>query len=204
MYTEVRQYLGNRADYTIDQAKLDVNRQYQRLMLSYQFHETEFVDSSISTVATVPTVTEPAGARVITGMRDTTNDCEVVPKDHHWLVEQDTVSTGPPEFFVRYEDGSVTLWPIPDAIYALKIWYKKAPDYMVADTDVPIYPADWHEIIVLLAASRAFFRYSLDAKAQNIKNEALSDIASIQEELTMDSRSRIGQVRVERTRGATS
>lgn len=47
------------------------------------------------------------------------------------------------------------LWPIPDAIYTMRIYYAQLPPDIVNDIDVPTSPLDFHDMIVFYACALA-------------------------------------------------
>lgn len=204
MYGEVNTYYGSHALLTATssaKSKEFVNRMYRQLARSYRFYELDSTDTSKATVAGTATVAIPTGAREIVSVRDTDNRVKLVKRDIEWYENQDQSSDvqGVPEYWIRY-GSNILFWPTPDGAYDLQIRYMALPALLSADGDTPVYPADWHEVIVLLAASRAGYWLGLDTKAMNFKSEALGLIASLTEDIASDKMHSTGQMAVQRTR----
>lgn len=49
-------------------------------------------------------------------------------------------------------DGQIVLWPTPDATYTIRGLYRKSPQALSADADVPELPAAFHNLIWIRAA----------------------------------------------------
>lgn len=205
LYAETRGMLGTRADFTVAQAKAYVNRAYKRLCNAFQYYEIDSTDTSKSTVANTATVAIPTGAREIISIKITGDtEYEIIPKTIDWYERQDTTTanTGVPVYYVRY-GSNILFWPTPDDAYALRVRYRGLPADMSSDNDTPVIPAEWHDTIVMLAASYAAFALGMAQRGQELKNEALGMLSAIQEDNTRDSRHRIGQVTLMRTRRST-
>ncbi len=64
--------------------------------------------------------------------------------------------TGTPEYYAFGKDNTIVLWPISDHIQTIRLLYYKNPAALSADTDVSPLPADYHDLLVSYACSRAF------------------------------------------------
>lgn len=202
MRTEVQSYLSNRGDLSDSDTDEMLNRMYRQLAMSFRFYELDQTDTSITTSDGTASYNVPTGARVIISIK-ITGDTEYIldPETIEWYEDQDTTSDnkGVPEKFVRY-GSNLLLWPTPDDSYSLRVRYRKLPAELSQDSDEPVYPEDWHEVIILLSTSRLAFRFGDEKKGQNLKNEALGLISALQEDPTQDQRQRVGQVAYQRTR----
>ena len=202
LYEDAQSYLADRADYLTADAKADVNRAYKKICNAFKFYEIDATDTSIATVDGTSSYTTPSGVREIITMK-ITGDTEylILPMEMGWYERQDTSddNKGVPEYFIRH--GSLLyLWPTPDDAYDIRIQYRTMPADMSADADEPVIPEEWHEAIAFSAASVACFRFGMAQRGQELKNEYLGVITGIQEDTTRDSRHRIGQMRLQRTR----
>jgi len=199
IYTEVLDYFP-KAALEPTKAKEFVNRAYRQMAMSFQFVELE-EETDADTVVDQATVTWPTGARDIITVYNETEKERLEPETIQFYDDQDTSTdnTGAPKYFILY-GGELFIFPTADAVYTLRIRHRGLPDEMDDDAESPVYPSDWHEVIVLNAASKAGFFLGYDSKGINLKNEALGLIASLQEDATMASRRRIGQISVQRTR----
>lgn len=51
--------------------------------------------------------------------------------------------------------GLLYLNPMPDGVYTVRVWYYKVGATLTANTDVPIIPARFHDLLTLFAVSQA-------------------------------------------------
>lgn len=51
--------------------------------------------------------------------------------------------------------GSLYLNPMPDGVYTIRVWYYKVGATLVANTDTPIIPSRFHDLLTLFAVSQA-------------------------------------------------
>jgi len=65
-----------------------------------------------------------------------------------YLIGSQRLTSGRPIVVGRKPDRSLMLWPTPEAVYTLNGEYYRAPDIMVGDGDTPLFPQQWHMIIV--------------------------------------------------------
>jgi hypothetical protein len=66
-------------------------------------------------------------------------------------------SNGTPQF---------RLWPNPDAVINLQVWYLQTPTDLSANSDVSIIPAKWHTSVLLQGAMAQAFSYLDDTREQ--------------------------------------
>jgi hypothetical protein len=59
------------------------------------------------------------------------------------------------------------LWPNPDSVINLTVWYQKLPIDMVADTDVSPIPAKWHTTTLIDGALVQAYRFLVDDRVDN-------------------------------------
>ena len=205
IYTQTRTYLADRADYTVALAKADVNRAYKKICNAFRFYEIDDTDTSIATVDGTSSYSVPSGIREIISMKVTGDtEYQILQQEMGWYERQDTTddNKGLPEYYIRH--GSLFyFWPTPDDAYDIRIQYRTMPDDMSADGDEPVIPEEWHEAIAASAASTACFKYGMAQRGQELKNEYLGLISGVQEDTTRDSRYRIGQMRLQKTRRST-
>lgn len=200
MRTEVQAILGGRSDATDDIVDDYINAAYKQLAMSFRFYELENTSTSTTTVSGTASYAVPTGCRQTISIVDTTNKNKLEPRDIAWYEQQDTSTdvTGAPEYYVRY-GSNYLLWPTPDGAYSLRIRYTALPDTITTGEE-PVYSVEWHRVLVFLAASSLCFRFGLDSKGMNLKNEALGMISALQEDQVQDARMRTSQVSFERTR----
>lgn len=66
-------------------------------------------------------------------------------------------STGRPYFYTVF-GSNLTLYPTPDAVYPLTLRYWRLPVDMVAESDTPEIPVQYHELLIAYAMRQAFLR----------------------------------------------
>lgn len=81
------------------------------------------------------------------------------------------LSSGTPRIYcMQGVDSSGTpqfrLWPNPDAVINLSVWYQTVATDMVADGDVSVIPAKWHTTVLLEGAKIQAFSYLDDTREQ--------------------------------------
>jgi hypothetical protein len=54
---------------------------------------------------------------------------------------------GKPQFFSVTTDDQLIISPVPDAVYTLRGKYRKSPQLLTVDADVPEMPVDFHTVI---------------------------------------------------------
>lgn len=65
-------------------------------------------------------------------------------------------STGKPNRIILMPDGGLKLLPTPDGIYNLSMPFYKKPQVLANDTDIPIIPEQFHDVIWM----RALLKYA--------------------------------------------
>lgn len=87
------------------------------------------------------------------------------------------LSSGTPRIFcMQGYDSAIPqtpqfrLWPNPDAVINLTVWYLQTPTDMSANTDISIIPAKWHTTILLEGAKAQAFSFLDDTREQDSKN----------------------------------
>lgn len=70
------------------------------------------------------------------------------------VAERDTDGKGEPLGYYVIENKLVVV-PIPDGIYTLRVWYTRAGVTLTNDSDTPIIPARYHDLLTLFAVSQA-------------------------------------------------
>lgn len=71
-----------------------------------------------------------------------------------WLANENLVGKTTPSYW-RIFNNTILLFPIPDAVYTLKIRYIKTPIELTTDLQVPEIPEEFSEVLVLAAFRRA-------------------------------------------------
>lgn len=199
MQTEVKLHLGNNAVATTTLSKDWINRVYNMLTSVFRHEDLEASDTSITTVDGTASYTKPTAIRVITSIKDTTNNLVLLPKDIDWYEKQDDSSDAKavPLNWVHY-GVNILFWPTPDGVYKTRIRYRKAPTALSADGDNTIFPSEWDDVIILLAASKGAFILGMSRIGMNLKSEGLSILSQIQEDASQEQLRRVGQIMPQR------
>lgn len=72
-------------------------------------------------------------------------------------IDRSPVATGQPQYFAV--DGATThLYPTPDGVYSLSLRYWRLPPALVNDTDTPIFPPDYHDMLISYALWKCYER----------------------------------------------
>lgn len=70
-------------------------------------------------------------------------------------IDRSSASQGSPYAYAM--DGpNIHLYPTPDGAYSLELRYWQMPAPLVADTDVPSLPADWHKLLWIYAVAECY------------------------------------------------
>lgn len=56
--------------------------------------------------------------------------------------------SGKPSVVSLDSAGKIVVWPSPDKAYTLRGWYRKTPQVLAANTDVPECPEEFHEVVL--------------------------------------------------------
>lgn len=196
MVTRVKFYCRNRPG--LDDLISDlINEELDKLAMPFEFKNLN-VEDTVSFLAEERSVSLTTDLAVIFYGFDLTNDVEISPQDVDWLNTQlYNSSSGYPKWFVHM-DGKLFLRPVPSMDVDLVIRGKRFPTPLTAPTDEPEIPRDWHQIVCKLAASELLFGLRESQAAMDLKNAALADISSRQEERTMELRHTQGRLIIER------
>lgn len=197
--TELRDHLG------VDSTELDdtaadllLNRSWWKVADNYKFKEKE-VTASFNTVAgTEAYATGTIDGSVVLESIQNLNIKDVNSLDYDPLTQMDetrfsamrtlnTSARGKPEYYI-HRGGDVLLFPIPDAVYSVKM------NYLAVLNDVSTaltIPQAWHEAILYGAIWRGFAKfgdYNRSALAKATQYELLNTQEPVAErELKVDN-----------------
>jgi hypothetical protein len=193
MVQRVQRYLPGRQEN--DLFKELLNEKLESLALPFYFRELEVVDKMIGVEG--GEFIRPPSFEVVDYVVDDIRERALDKKEIGWLLQKNPLDVGCPEVFIPF--GSyIYIYPVPPEPAIYTIYGRRKPSKLVADTDEPEIPTDWHPIVCKLAASEALFIFGEKDRAMDIKNEALGDISTRQEHRTMDRRGVMGQMSIAR------
>lgn len=151
--TRLRKLVGNPTATDVPDADLNevINEAYQELCDEYRFRATREL-ATFSTAANVNAYALPTNSLVLMGVKDCTNDVRLRKRNHDWVMSQtsDTDSPGKPTNYARYEDY-IKLFPTPDGVYSINIYYRIYIADLSADADIPVIPVPWHRGLIRFA-----------------------------------------------------
>lgn len=123
-------------------------------------------------------------------LRDTTGGVqyELIPKSKYDLNRLPSTATGAPVHFSfnpNLENGTLTVWPIPDSTAAttkaLTVVYQKEFDGFVNATDTPDFPTYWTDALIYELAVNVAPEYGVPLQdRQTLKQEAATYLAQAQ------------------------
>jgi hypothetical protein len=135
--------------------KVWLNSAQQTAVIQSEFRSQETTDS-FSTEANVASYALPSDfSRFIDFYNTETHESlsSLGVKDYDEL----STSTGRPYSYVAL-GSNLSLYPTPDGIYPLAMRYWKLPADMVADSDEPEIPAQYHDLLIAYAMNKAYLR----------------------------------------------
>lgn len=166
--TMLRRRVGNPTSGQATDSFLDqiINIAYRDVANRFRFHQSRLL-FSFSTVVGTQSYDLPSDCRVLLRVRNTTQNYEGKLEklgDRRVAEITDEETDGTPTQYARY-NNKLYLYPTPDQIYTLEIYYKQELTDLAADADIPVIPTSWHYGIVLLARFYYFDDQGETAKA---------------------------------------
>ena len=95
--------------------------------------------------------------RITDGSGDTASTVRLYPITRNERDEVSFQQTGIPYNYI-INKASFSLWPVPNSVETLRLWYAPRVADMTADGDIPDAPEDYHEYIAILATRDGFLR----------------------------------------------
>lgn len=83
---------------------------------------------------------------------------------------------GEPQFYTLSGQSSIRLSPVPDDAYTLTVDYYKSPTTLSGDSDVSALPADYHDVMISYALSRAYRSEDDSQMSQFFYSEFMRDL----------------------------
>lgn len=183
--TEVARRMGGRSDLGTADLSLHVNEAYIDLcsMVDFLFLTVEMSWSCVAQQAlyALPTAIREVVLLKTTGVEDVSDDGplrKVDMQEYARLSEDSADYDDVPEVYTISADNTLALWHRPDAAYSFSMEVKLRPSRLVADTDYPVLPDEWIEILRILATSKAASALNEFELSSQRYNEALGLIRS--------------------------
>lgn len=130
-----------------------INNGYLNIVRRVSYYVDE-ATSDYTTVSGTASTALPADFAKVRSVRDTNRDVEMTSIGLR-QIDQSLASTGAPEYYAL-DGANVHLWPTPDGAYPMEIRYWKIPATLVADSDVPTLPADYHNMLIYWANAECY------------------------------------------------
>lgn len=186
--TAVRDEVGNPPTSVLSDNEIDdrINDSYSEVATRYRHPEMR-ASAAANTVSGTATYSLPTRYWYAISLRDDTNDRVLMPRPTEWINAQDTDTTGPPQYWVR-EGSNHRLYPTPNAVYSINVFYVQRPVDLSADNDTTIFDGrDWDEIIKWGAIWRCFQRLGQQDQFIHTRNIWRTLVGSMPESYVLES-----------------
>jgi len=104
----------------------------------------------------------------------------VIVVEHELWDGYDDGATGRPHTVVLLPDGRVQLYPTPDAVYSVSLPYYRTPQILSENTDIPLIPESYHDLIWMRAVIKYGYYESAPEMLQRAQAEYPSRLASLE------------------------
>ena len=165
--TRVKRLFGDQANVQIDDTDIIrwVNDAQHELALQNQLFQTV---ASVSTVIAQATYTTPADGITLRAIEYNQSKLQALNYNEaeQYIVgtAQSTTGGTPQQFWIWA--NTINLYPVPDSIGTLKIFYTRQPATVTLVTDTPELPLQYHNAIVQYCLKQA---YELDENWQGVQ-----------------------------------
>ena len=150
MRDSLREKVGNPTIGDVTDTKLSehLNTAYRDIAVKYRFHGVRR-RCSFPTVIDIQKYVLPTDVGALFKVWDVTNKRPLVKIGHEQLPDNLSDTSGQPLQYLRSVDW-IELYPIPDAVYTIEMWYKTQVADLASPADEPAIPLPWHVGIVNL------------------------------------------------------
>jgi len=138
--------------------KLYANTIYGEILTQFPFAPWREAVETVAQPANNRIIDLPAGAWQVVSVFDGTNQYPLVPlegRDQAYQLYPDQAAVGAAQHY-RVFTNSVWLYPVPQDATSYVIEYLVGNDQMVADSDTPMFPDPYHDLIVSGAVMLAY------------------------------------------------
>lgn len=153
-----------------------LNMGQQELANSVEF-ESLVASDIISTVKDDKDYTLDTSIDQVRQVIDVTNETILSRVPYEEYLRHDRTDTGQPEIWAR-AGGLLYLWPVPDAVYSIEVWFQSVPTALAAAIDTTQFLGVWDQAVLLLAGKVGASLNNLPEKAQIFLQEARLYIGS--------------------------
>lgn len=148
-------FTGRIANYLNDGLSLIANS------VNYFTDEAAYDFQTVSSTAVYPW---PADFSLGRSLRDTVRNVEMQAVTLR-EIDRSANTQGTP-YAYALDGAALHLYPVPDGVYQMELRYWKNPAPLVAATDVPSLPADWHRLLWYWACAECYAGEDDDQNAQ--------------------------------------
>jgi len=192
MKTYVALQFGNNDAWStpVDYYGVWVNRAYIRLttqdtlfgLPGKLFFPKLEISATAVTVDGTATIAQPTRTLLIRDVYDRTNNrrlTNITPRTYiDYTDRADTSKEGQPTEWMR-QNNLIYLYPTPDAVYTMNIWYRQIPAVLSSDSSTTVIGSEWDTSIVSFAAYIGKM-WTMDyEKAEFIKEDLKDQVAGI-------------------------
>jgi hypothetical protein len=171
-----------RADPTVYNARIAswANEALLRIGRQLRAPENEGT-ATLTTTSGQATVNDPTDIAHVRSLFDSQRAIKLQPVqlddiDSAWQ------TTGQP-YAYAVDGATLRLYPTPNGIYTLQLRYWKLPPKLVADTDVPAIPEEYHSLLVTWALFRFYRNEDDQQQAQSFRAEFYEELGRARQEL---------------------
>lgn len=100
--------------------------------------------------------------------------------EHELWDGYDDGATGQPHTVVILPDGNIQLYPTPDDAYTVTLPYYRAPKALSADTDTPLIPETYHDLIWMRAVLKYGYYEAAPEMLQRVQSEYPQRLAALE------------------------
>lgn len=151
-----QEVLGHGFNFAPDVIDGYVNDAYFKICrrVDYYIDESAYDFSTVSGTAKYALPADFARARELW---DTNRNVALTPVGLRDIDQSTSTQQGPPDWYA-FDQANLHVYPTPDGIYPLELRYWVLPSTLVADTDAPTLPADYHRMLCEYAIARCYWR----------------------------------------------
>jgi hypothetical protein len=140
-----------------------INAAYHDVESVTEWPFLEAILSNINTVSGADLITLPGDLGKIISLRDVTNTNKLEYVTRKWFEREvvDPTTRGTPDQYTLVGSDAIQLYPVPDGIYTMSIYYQKELSDLTAGSPALAIPDRLHYAVVLGAV-----RYALTAESE--------------------------------------
>lgn len=158
-----------------------VNSAYGDALGSVPFFPWNELSATLTIVAGVRGIPLPLDAWEVTAVYDQTNGFPMVPlegRDQVFHIYPTQTEVGMAVHY-RIFDNQLEVYPLPQSDTVYLVEYQKMPGDMVADSDLPVFPDQFHDMLTAGAVAMAYKDDGNTSMAQQFQGEFDSSLKDL-------------------------